>query len=107
MRILLDECVPRPLKREFADYAIRTVVEMGWAGTKNGKLLKLMMEENFTILLTTDQNLRHQQNLEEAGVAIVVMVAQKNRLPDLIPLVPNVYVALSSIEPGQVIEIST
>jgi hypothetical protein len=106
MRILLDECVPRPLKREFADYAIRTVVEMGWAGTKNGKLLKLMMEENFTILLTTDQNLRHQQNLEEAGVAIVVMVAQTNRLPDLIPLVPNVYAALSSIEPGQVIEIS-
>jgi hypothetical protein len=90
MRILLDECVPRPLKREFADYAIRTVVEMGWAGTKNGKLLKLMMEENFTILLTTDQNLHHQQNLEEAGVAIVVMVAQSNRLADLIPLVSGV-----------------
>jgi hypothetical protein len=61
MRILLDKCVPRLLKREFADYAIHTVVEMGWAGTKNGKLLKLMMEENFTILLTTDQNLRHQR----------------------------------------------
>jgi hypothetical protein len=79
---------------------------MGWAGTKNGKLLTLMMEENFTILLTTDQNLRHQQNLEEAGVAIVVMVAQTNRLPDLILLVPNVCAALESIEPGEVIEIS-
>jgi hypothetical protein len=64
------------------------------------------MEEHFTILLTIDQNLRHQQNLEEAGVAIVVMVAQTNRLPDLIPLVSNVYAALDSIEPGQVIEIS-
>jgi hypothetical protein len=65
-----------------------------------------MMEENFTILLTTDQNLRHQQNLEEAGVAIVVMVAQSNRLPDLIPLVSGVCAALGSIELGQVVEIS-
>ncbi|MBA3921644.1 MAG: hypothetical protein H0X31_08060 [Nostocaceae cyanobacterium] len=36
MRILLDECVPRPLKREFADYEMWTVVEMGWSGEKNG-----------------------------------------------------------------------
>jgi hypothetical protein len=105
MRILLDECVPRPLKREFLDYSISTVVEMGWAGTKNGKLLNLMIEQKFTILLTTDQNLRYQQNLEEAGVAVVVMVAQSNRLPDLIPLVPHVCEVLNSISPGQVIEV--
>jgi hypothetical protein len=43
MRILLDECAPRPLKRELADYEIRTVVEMGWAGKKNGELLRLMI----------------------------------------------------------------
>ena len=54
MRILLDECAPRPLKREFADYEIRTVVEMGWSGKKNGELLQLMSKESFTILLTTD-----------------------------------------------------
>ncbi len=39
MRILLDECVPKPLKRELADYEIHTVVEMGWSGKKNGALL--------------------------------------------------------------------
>jgi hypothetical protein len=105
MQILLDECVPRPLKRKFSDYAIRTVVEMGWAGTKNGALLKLMMEQNFTILLTTDQNLRHQQNLQAAGVAIVVMVAKSNRLPDLIPLVPGVCEVLNSVSPGEVVEV--
>jgi hypothetical protein len=59
MRILLDECVPRPLKRELAEYEIRTVVEMGWSGTKNGKLLRLMNLEGFTLLLTTDRNLRY------------------------------------------------
>jgi hypothetical protein len=44
MRILLDDCAPRPLKREFVDYYIRTVVEMGWSGKKNGELLQLMIQ---------------------------------------------------------------
>ncbi len=105
MRILLDECVPRPLKRQLTQYNVKTVTEMGWAGTKNGQLLKKMQEEQFTILLTTDQNLRYQQNLAQAGVAIVVMVASSNRLPDLIPLIPQVCDVLETIAPGQVIEI--
>ena len=58
MRILLDECVPRPLKRQLTQYEVKTVTEMGWAGTKNGQLLKKMQDAQFTILLTTDQNLR-------------------------------------------------
>jgi PIN like domain len=105
MRILLDECAPRPLKRELKDYDIRTVVEMGWSSKKNGELLKLMTEAGFTILLTTDQNLRYQQNLQQAGVAVIVLVAPTNRLPDLIPLVPEVRNVLSTIAPGEVIEI--
>jgi len=105
MRILLDECAPRPLKRELVDYEIRTVVEMGWSGKKNGELLRLMSQEGFTILLTTDQNLRYQQNLEQAGVAVVVLVARSNRLPDLVPLIPDVCSVLSTIAPGQVIEV--
>ena len=105
MRILLDECAPRPLKRELADYEIRTVVEMGWSGKKNGELLQLMNQEGFTILLTTDQNLRYQQNLEQASVAVVVLVARSNRFPDLVPLIPNVRSVLSTIAPGEVIEI--
>lgn len=105
MRILLDECVPRPLKRQLTQYSVRTVVEMGWAGTKNGELLKRMKQEQFTILLTTDQNLRYQQNLQQAGVAIVVMVALSNRLPDLIPLIPQVCEVLETIVPGEVIEV--
>ncbi len=105
MRILLDECVPRPFKRELADYEVCTVVEIGWSGKKNGELLKLMSQEGFTILLTTDQNLRYQQNLEQAGVAIVVLVARSNRLPDLVPLIPDVLSVLNTIASGQVIEV--
>jgi PIN like domain len=105
MRILLDECAPRPLKRELADYEIRTVVEMGWSGKKNGELLRLMSQEGFTILLTTDQNLRYQQNLQQAGVAVVVLVARSNRLPDLVHLIPDVRNVLNTITPGEVIEV--
>lgn len=107
MRILLDECVPRPLKRELSDYAVRTVAEMGWSGKKNGELLQLMSQEGFTILLTTDQNLRYQQNLQQVGVAVVVMVASSNRLPDLIPLVPEVCTVLLIITPGEVVEVGS
>lgn len=97
IRILLDECVPKPLKRELSDYEICTVGEMRWSGKKNGELLQLMNQEGFTILLTTDQNLRYQQNLQQAGVAVVVMVAATNRLPELVPLTPSVRNALNTI----------
>lgn len=79
---------------------------MGWLGKKNGELLRLMSQESFTILLTTDQNLRYQQNLEQAGVAVVVLVAQSNRLPNLAPLIPSVRSVLNTIMPGQVIEVA-
>lgn len=105
MRLLLDECVPRPLKGELTDFEVRTVVEMGWAGKKNGELLKLMMQESFTILLTADQNLRYQQNLQQAGVAVIVMVAPSNRLADLLPLIPSVCSALIGIASGEAIEV--
>lgn len=105
MRILLDECAPRPLKRELPDYEIYTVAEMGWLGKKNGELLRLMNQEGFTLLLTTDQNLRYQQNLKQTGVAVVVLVARSNRLSDLMPLIPNVREVLNAITSGEIIEV--
>jgi hypothetical protein len=68
MRILIDECVPRRLRREPPTHDVRTVAEMGWSGKKNGELLRLMNDNGFEVLLTVDQNLRHQQNLKAAGV---------------------------------------
>lgn len=106
MLILLDECVPLPLKRELSDYEVRTVAEMGWSGKKNGELLQLMTQADFTVFLTTDQNLRYQQNLQQADVAVVVLVAPSNRLPDLIPLIPDIQNVLSTISAGEVVEVS-
>lgn len=63
MRILLYECVPRPLRDELLGYDVVTVPEMGWSGKKNGELLALMSQSGFEVLLTTDRQLRFQQNL--------------------------------------------
>ena len=75
------------------------------SGKKNGELLQLMNQENFAILLPTDQNLRYQQNLRQAGVAVVVLVAPSNRLPDLMPLIPDARNALNTVVPGEVVEV--
>jgi hypothetical protein len=107
VRILLDECVPRPLRRQFPAHDVRTIREMGWAGKKNGELLALMAGSGFEVLLTVDQNLRHQQNLAAAGVAVVVLVAPTNRLADLLPLVPAVEMAPTGIRPGDAVEVAT
>ena len=106
MRILLDECVPRRLQRELTGHDVRTVPEMGWSGKKNGELLALMVAQDFEVLITVDQNLRHQQNLQAVGVAVIVLVAASNRLADLMLLLPSAHVALSSISPGDVVEIT-
>jgi hypothetical protein len=107
MRILIDECVDRRVKASLPGHDVWTVPQMGWAGKTNGELLALMAGAGFEVLLTVDQNLRHQQNLAAAGVAVVVLVAPSNRLADLIPLMPAAHAALTTIRLGDVVEITT
>jgi PIN like domain len=106
MRILLDECVPRPLRRELSGHEVRTVVEMGWAGKRNGELLRLLTAEHFAVFLTTDQNLQYQQNLRGLQVAVVVLVAPTNRLDDLVRLMPAVPTVIETIQAGAVVEVA-
>ena len=107
MRVLLDECVPKRLGRELTGHAVRTVPQEGWSGKKNGELLRLMSAAGFEVLLTVDQGIRHQQNLQAAGVAVVVMFGASNQLVDLAPLMPDVLIALNTIQAGDVVEIRT
>ena len=102
MRILLDECVPRPLKRELPGHVVATVTEMGWSGRRNGELLRLMAAERFDVLLTVDQNVEYQQNLSGSNVGVVVMAAPTNRLEDLLPLMARVREVVATSEPGRV-----
>ncbi len=103
MRILLDECVPYPLRQELPVHDVRTVPEMGWSGKKNGDVLPLITAHHFAVSLTTDQNVRHQQNLRTAGIAVIVLIARTYRLVDLAALMPRVQATLPGIQPGDLV----
>ena len=70
MRILVDECVPRQIVRFFPDHEVRTVPEVGWSGIKNGELIKLA-DTHYDIFITSDRNLRCQQNLKDRKITII------------------------------------
>lgn len=76
MKILIDESLPRYLKRMLAEHDAQTVQDMGWAGIKNGKLLNLA-ELEFEVFLTADKNIRYQQNLKGRKLAIVEFPSNK------------------------------
>lgn len=101
MRVLLDECLPRRLKRELPEHEARTAPEMGWASKKNGELLALAAVD-LDVFLTTDRNLSYQQNLSAFDIAVVVLVGPSNRIDDLRPLVPRVLEVLPTAKRGAV-----
>ncbi|MBR8833826.1 MAG: DUF5615 family PIN-like protein [Stigonema ocellatum SAG 48.90 = DSM 106950] len=105
MRVLLDECLPKKLKRELPGYTVMTVSQLGWAGQKNGALLRLAQTE-FDVFVTIDQNLTNQQNLSQIDLAIIVLSAHDNQLETLQPLMPKVLEALETIQTGQTVHIS-
>ncbi len=104
MRVLLDECLPRKLKVEIVGHEVRTVPEMDWASKKNSALLSLAAE-HFDAFLTVDRNIAYQQNLENLPIAIVALVANSNRLADLLPMVPKVLDVLKAIHPGEIVRV--
>ena len=105
MRLLLDECVPRPLKRDLVGHQVSTVPEMGWSSKRNSELLGLVRAHRFDAFLTVDQNLSFQQNLQAAGVAVLVVIARTNRVKELRPLVPTILQALETLKPGTVVQV--
>lgn len=102
MKIIIDECVPSIVKRGLPSRNIVSVQEMGWAGVKNGKLLKLVSTE-FDVFITSDKNLRYQQNLAEIDLAIILLPS--NQVPAIKDLLPQIDTALSAISPRDFIEI--
>ena len=106
MRILIDECLPAELKTTVAalGFQCETVRQAGFGSKKNGELLTLA-EGSWDVLLTSDRNIKYQQNMTGRSVAILVLCAKSNRLMDLLPLMSATVEALLSIQPGQIVEV--
>ena len=96
MRLLLDESIPRKLRGHLPTHVVKTVVEMGWSGVKNGKLLALASQD-FDAFITVDQNLPYQQNLAMLPVSVVVLMAYSNELSALLPLVQKLEKTLADL----------
>jgi predicted nuclease of predicted toxin-antitoxin system len=105
MRLLLDESVPSRLRRSLPMHDVRTVVEMGWSGVKNGRLLALASHD-FDAFITVDKNLQYQQNLAALPVAVVVLDSPSIELSALLPLIPQLLVALTALEARSFVRIS-
>jgi len=91
MKLLLDENLPVVLVREFApEFEATTVRMMGWSGKLNGDLLRSMIEADIRFLVTVDRGLPHQLPLERYGVHLILLRVIHNKLPLLLPLIPEV-----------------
>ena len=104
-RVLFDEDVPRPLRRDLPGFDIRTVVEEDWSGIKNGELLR-RAQERFDVFLTADRNLPFQQTVSRLQLGVVVLALGSTKLHDLRPHADRIAAALRAVEPGRVIEIT-
>lgn len=105
MRVFLDHCLPKRLLRLLPEHEVKTAYQMGWAAKKNGELLRLV-EADFEVFITVDQNLRYQQNLASSQLRVIVLIAASNQYDDLAPLIPQVEKMLADISPGSVVEVS-
>ena len=105
MRLLLDECIPRGLKNTFQSHDCRSVIEEGWAGKKNGELLRVAESSGFQVFLTLDQGFEYQQNLTSRAIAVVLIRTKSNRLPDLLGHIPEILKLLATVQPGQLAKV--
>lgn len=103
MKILFDHDTPRPLRRYITEHAVDTADEMGWARLRNGNLLDNAEREGYEIMITADQSMRYQQNLEHRRIAIVVLLS--NRWPDVQMRIEDIRAALEGIQPGELREV--
>ena len=102
MKIIIDECVPSIVKRGLPTREIVSVQDMGWAGVKNGELLR-RVSAGFDVFITSDKNLRHQQNLDVLDISIILLPS--NQVPIVKAILPQIDSILAKIEPKCFVEI--
>jgi hypothetical protein len=103
MLVLFDQGTPVPLRRYLALHTVTTIFEKGWNTMQNGELLRTAEGEGFEVLVTTDQNLKHQQNLRGRRLALIVLMTTS--WPRIERKVDRVIAALNSVKPGEYIEV--
>jgi hypothetical protein len=103
LRILLDECLPRRLKRHFRTYGlVLTVSDAGLSGYTNGRLLRRITGD-FNVFITIDKSIQHQQNLSAYDVAFALLRVPSNDITDIEPRLPKLFARWSELKPGRLL----
>ena len=102
MRVIFDQGTPVPLRRFLADHSVATAFELGWTELDNGALLAAA-EAQFDVLVTTDQNLRYQQNL--AGRTLAILVLPTTSWPRIQAHADQIAAAVAALRPGEFAEL--
>ncbi len=103
MRILVDQGTPAPLRRHLDSYVVETAAERGWSDLDNGDLIDNAEQAGCEVLITTDQNLRYQQNLAGRRLAVVVLLS--TAWPKVQLRAEEIRTALDQIGPGELREV--
>jgi hypothetical protein len=103
MRILFDQGTPVPIRRYLQRHEIRTAAQEGWDRLTNGELLDVAENRGFDIFLTTDKNIRYQQNLASRRIAIIVLMQQDWRR--IRSYAQQIVIAVDSATSGSYVEV--
>ena len=103
VKLLFDQGTPAPLRHHLPEHSVDTLAEKGWSEKDNGELLDLAEREGYEILVTTDQSLRYQQNLEGRKIGIVVLLA--NAWPKVRLRTREIGQAIAAVRSGAVVEV--
>ena len=98
MKILFDQGTPAPLRRVLAGHVILTAFEQGWSNLQNGDLIRVAEANGFEALITTDQNLKYQQNLGDRKLAVLILPTTS--WPRIQNHLDKVSAAVNSLKPG-------
>ena len=104
MKILFDQGTPKPLWNYLAAHSVDTASERGWSDLDNGDLLEAAEDEGYDLLITTDQNIRHQQDLANRNIAILVLLS--TAWPLIQQKVDDIRAAVNEMGPGELKEVS-
>ena len=104
MKILFDQGTPRPLRHSLAEHSVDTAAERGWPDLDNGDLLEAAEDEGYDLLITTDQNIRHQQDLANRNIAILVLFS--TAWPLIQQKVDALGAAANDMRPGELKEVA-
>lgn len=105
MRLLLDECVPKRLRRQFVPHSCEAATEAGFSGIPNGELLVAAEKAGFDVLITVDRGISRQNNFVGRKISLITLRSFTGSYRELQKLIPQCLGVLDTLTPGTTVEI--